>query len=135
MIGELPNQILLVILVTGIVALLIWWKQVGFRKLEKKSFWFIIPPLIYTIGLIVYSVVLGGNSDAGFLGTGNTKELLLVILATLMVGYTEETMFRGILFFGATTRFKAIWGTIITALIFGSMHFINLLGGRVLAGR
>ncbi len=127
LVAQLPNQIGLIILLTGIVALLIWWKQVGFRKHESKSLKFIIPPLLFTALFFTLGVVMGTASGTGFLGTTSSKQLLLVILVALMVGYTEETMFRGILFFGAISRFKAVWGAIISSLVFGSMHFINLL--------
>ncbi len=130
MVSELPNQIGLVILLTGIVAVLVWWKQVGFRKHENKSLKFMIPPLVYIAVLFIYGMVLGQSGSAGFLGTNSSKELMLLILTTLLVGYTEETMFRGILFHGATARFKAVWGTIISSLIFGTMHFINMFGGQ-----
>jgi membrane protease YdiL (CAAX protease family) len=47
-----------------------------------------------------------------------------------MVGYTEETMFRGILFFGSTERFTLLWGAIISAIIFGLFHYLNMIGGQ-----
>ena len=39
-------------------------------------------------------------------------------------------MFRGIVFFGASERFRVFWGAVLSAVIFGLFHFINLLGGQ-----
>jgi membrane protease YdiL (CAAX protease family) len=53
--------------------------------------------------------------------------LMIVIINTLMVGINEELMFRGILFYGASSSFgiwRAVW---ITAIIFGSVHILNSL--------
>ncbi|HBF35882.1 MAG TPA: hypothetical protein DDW50_01000 [Firmicutes bacterium] len=50
---------------------------------------------------------------------------MLVIVNTLMVGISEELMFRGILFHGASSSFgvwHAVW---ITAIIFGTVHTLN----------
>lgn len=129
MISELPNQIGLVVLVLGIVALLGWWKQVGFRKPHSKSLRFMIPPLLYIGLLLSVGTISGKSGGTGFLGTSSSKELILVALTTFLVGLTEETMFRGIIFHGATARFKTILGTIISSLIFGLLHFMNMLGG------
>ena len=55
------------------------------------------------------------------------KILMIVIINTLMVGINEELMFRGILFYGASSSFgiwRAVW---ITAIIFGSVHILNSL--------
>ncbi len=64
------------------------------------------------------------------MGTSSVRELVLVILVSLMVGYTEELMFRGILFHGATARFRAVAGAVVSSAIFGLFHFINLFGGQ-----
>ena len=126
MIAQLPNQIGLAMLLTAVVAILIWWRQVGFSKHERGSLKFIVPPLLLSCGYLVAAAVIG----QGFLGTSGVNQLLLVLLVTLLIGFTEELMFRGILFFGAESRFKALWGAIISAVIFGLFHFINLLGGQ-----
>ena len=132
MIAQIPNQIGLIILLTGIVALLIWWKPVGFSRHEKGSLKFILPPLLYSTILILFALTQRGDAT-GFLGTKGIQQLLLVILAVLMVGYTEELMFRGILFYGSVARFRELWGAIISAAIFGAFHFINLMAGQGMA--
>jgi len=60
-----------------------------------------------------------------YTGLPPTNVHILVIVNTLMVGISEELMFRGILFHGASSSF-GIWHAVwITAIIFGSIHALN----------
>jgi len=54
------------------------------------------------------------------------RVLMIVIINTLIVGISEELMFRSILFHGASSFgiWRAVW---ITAIIFGSVHILNSL--------
>jgi len=128
--AELPNQIALIIILTVIVAILQWWKPVGFTRQEKKSLRYIWPPLIYTFLYLIAGIFYGTQIDSGFFGASNVTKFIIALLTAFMVGYTEETMFRGILFFGMGSKYKAFWGTIISAVIFGLFHFINLIHGQ-----
>jgi membrane protease YdiL (CAAX protease family) len=50
---------------------------------------------------------------------------MYVVINTPMVGISEELMFRGILFHGASSSFR-IWRTAwITSIIFGARHVLN----------
>ena len=84
---------------------------------------------MFTAVFFALGVFMGMASGTGFLGTTSCKQLLMLILVVMMVGYTEATMFRGILLFGAKSRFRAVWGAIFSSRVFGSMHFINMLEG------
>jgi hypothetical protein len=133
LVAQIPNQIGLIILLTAIVALLVWWRQVGFSRHIRGSLKFILIPLALTGLILATGIVTNARSGMGFLGARSTRDLLQVVLVSLMVGYTEELMFRGILFHGATARFKPLLGAIISSLVFGLFHFINLLGGQGLS--
>jgi membrane protease YdiL (CAAX protease family) len=130
LVAQIPNQIGLIILLTAIVALLVWWRQVGFTRHSRGSLKFILLPLALTGLILATGIVTNARSGMGFLGASSTRDLLQVVLVSLMVGYTEELMFRGILFHGATARFRPLLGAIISSLVFGLFHFINLLGGQ-----
>ena len=131
--AQITNQIPLIIGLTAIVAILIWWRPVGFRRWEKGSLKFTLPPLLYSLAIISFAGVMSLKGGVpSWLGAGSLSSFLVIVLVTLMVGYTEELMFRGILFHGATARFRYIWGTIISSLLFGLLHFENLLGGQPL---
>jgi membrane protease YdiL (CAAX protease family) len=98
------------------VAVLGWWRQVGLRAAQPTSWrltWF--PFLLILILLAM----------AGVLGFPASTIVLFVLVNTLLVGISEELMTRGVLFYGALTRF-GIWSTIvIVSVLFGAMHLGN----------
>jgi uncharacterized protein len=59
--------------------------------------------------------------------------LLTEILAiTLMVGFVEETIFRGLML--NALKAHGLWkAAIITALLFGTTHALNVLAGKSIA--
>jgi membrane protease YdiL (CAAX protease family) len=62
-----------------------------------------------------------------FLGLPPIGTLLFVAANTALVGLSEEWMFRGVLFQGLRSRF-AIWPAIIlSSVLFGSVHILNVL--------
>jgi membrane protease YdiL (CAAX protease family) len=96
-----------------------WWDQVGWKgpndSRNLRLLW--LPALFLFIMLVI---VL-------FTGLPPIRILLIVIINTLMVGISEELMFRGVLFHGASSSFgiwRAVW---ITAIVFGSVHTLNSL--------
>ena len=53
------------------------------------------------------------------------KVLLIVLANSLLVGISEELMYRGILLYGARTRYS-LWASIwIVSLLFGLVHSLN----------
>lgn len=51
-----------------------------------------------------------------------------VIVNLLLIGLSEEAVFRGLLFFGASTRFGVRYSIWLTAGLFGLAHAFNGLG-------
>ncbi|OLV19280.1 hypothetical protein BOO71_0003268 [Deinococcus marmoris] len=52
----------------------------------------------------------------------------------LLVGFAEELMFRGILFEAFRTKLTPLLTVLVTALLFASVHLINLIHGASLQG-
>ena len=111
---------------TVIAALLItvmgWWKVVGFRSPDKPSdlLYFIVPFFPIVINLIP--------------GVEVTSLLLLteILSITLMVGFAEETIFRGLML--NALKAHGFWrAAIITSLLFGLTHAMNVLTGKSIA--
>lgn len=116
------NQIALGVLVAviflpGVITYLKWWKPVGWKGPDNlRDLRLLLPPALSL--LILLMIVL-------FTGLPSTGVLVFVVVNTLMVGISEELMFRGILFHGASSSFgtwRAVW---ITAILFGSVHTLN----------
>ncbi len=111
----------------GAVTYLNWWSQVGLKGLDTQQikaylesklhnlrfFW---PPALLLLFLLLFVF---------FTGLPPTRILIILIINTLMIGISEELMFRGILFHGASSSFgiwRAVW---ITTIIFGADHMLN----------
>jgi hypothetical protein len=111
------------IFVYGLAGALGWLKPV-FRETKPVRRWIWFIPIVFALA-IVAGVNYPGLSDKGL---GFTLALLL---ATQLVGWTEEGMFRGI---GVTTLRQynitegkvALWSSVI----FGAVHISNVIGGN-----
>ena len=105
------------VFLTGVITHLKWWPQVGWKGPDNlRDLRLLWPPALLLLFMLL--IVL-------FTGMRPTRVLMIVIINTLMVGISEELMFRGILFHGASSSFgiwRAVW---ITAIIFGSVHTLN----------
>lgn len=91
------------------------WKDIGFETPHSlvRVLWF---PSIY---LIVFTVAIF------WLGLPPLTTLLLVFVNTMMVGFSEEVMFRGVLFRASVERMP-IWPAILLNMVlFGGVHAFN----------
>ncbi len=111
------NVLVAMVFLTGVITLLKWWPQVGWKGPKNlQDLRLLLPPAVVLIFLLLTVI---------YTGLPPTRVLMLVIVNTLMIGISEELMFRGILFHGASSSFgiwRAVW---ITAIIFGSVHTLN----------
>ncbi len=101
----------------GVISYLKWWPQVAGKGPENlrdlRLLW--LPALVLFLLLLILL----------FTGLPPAQVLMFVIINTLLVGISEELMFRGILFHGASSSF-GIWRTVwITAVLFGLVHALN----------
>ncbi len=114
-------NITLTIMAVLLLSLMGWWRVVGFRRPAKSSdlLYFIVPLLPVAISLIA--------------GLEVKSVLLIQVLAiTLLVGFSEEAIFRGLML--NALKAQGIWkAAIITALLFGLSHSLNLLSGQNVA--
>ncbi len=113
--GELVE----IIFLTGVITYLGWWPKVGLKSPNNlRDLRLLWPPALSLLFMLM--IVLYTNLPS-------IRVLMIVIINTLMVGISEELMFRGILFYGASSSFgiwRAVW---ITTIIFGSVHILNSL--------
>ena len=103
------------------------WRDLKFVRPQP---WNILPiiwfPLIY---LMLFAAI------ALLSGPMNTSILPFVAVNTAIVGFSEEAMFRGILFQAFRKRFKLWHAIVMTTLLFGSVHVLNVFTtGNLLEG-
>jgi CAAX protease family protein len=100
-----------------------WWREAGFRLPAKPHYlWFFTVPCLPIILNIAFSGV-------GYPGMGR---LLLFLALALLVGFVEETYFRGMML--RALRIRGPWqAVIISSLFFGIVHLLNGAAGANLA--
>jgi len=69
----------------------------------------------------------GGNAEALVSGVGVLVLILMVIMMLIVVGPSEEIMFRGYMQRGLVRNLGEKWGILITAIIFASLHLVGLI--------
>ncbi|MFI7166805.1 type II CAAX prenyl endopeptidase Rce1 family protein [Rhodococcus erythropolis] len=108
------------VLVYAAVAYLRWWRPVWVDDRPVQR-WLIVVPILMVVSIVVVTDYQG-------LADHNLTFVLLLLLTSLLVGLTEETMFRGI----GVTCFRSngfsekkvgLWSTVI----FGLAHSTNLI--------
>jgi membrane protease YdiL (CAAX protease family) len=120
-------------LITGSVLVLFltilgWWKNIGFVRIKKGGVKFLLPILI--LALIILNVAwVMDESNKWFLGFNSPQQLLLLVVTMLMLGFVEEGLFRGVLFYGLSTKLTPLYTVTISAFIFGLFHFVNIFTG------
>jgi len=127
-ISQWQNQLVLCVLFILFVSSLGWWRKIGFRNINQGGLKFLLPPILLAILVLIFSN-MNAQSTHWFLGFDSLKQLISLMLVMLALGFTEETMFRGILFHGLETRFTPLVTVTCSAAVFGLFHFVNLLGG------
>lgn len=110
------------ILIAGLfllaVTLACGWKDIGFaRPRPARALWLLWFPSLYVV--LFLSVVT-------YMGWPQPQVLGFLAINTLLVGFSEELAFRGVLLRALLTRlpvWPAIW---ISVVAFGSVHVLNV---------
>lgn len=109
----------LTILVAIMLTLMGWWRTVGFRSAERKSdiLYFLIP------FIPAFTNFIPGVAVTSF------SYVLEVFVIMLMVGFVEESIFRGLML--SALKARGLWkAAVITTLLFGLTHALNSLTGK-----
>lgn len=135
--GEALGEFLARVLVSGLFLLLIlrlhWLALIGFTKKGRLRSWMLV------LAALVYSVFSGSYSLFGDFDISFQPPVLsgLITLKSLSIGLLEETVFRGIILFTLIDH----WGrslraltksVILSSLLFGSVHLLNIAAGKPL---
>lgn len=116
--NALANTVLSV-LAAGSLSALGWWGLVGFGRLGHASDLWHVAPLLLPVAI---------NLAFGFEITASAL-LLQLLAASLLIGFAEESIFRGLMLNALKAR--GPWtAAIVTTVLFGLSHSLNLLSGR-----
>jgi uncharacterized protein len=100
-----------------------WWREAGFRlPSNPRSLWLFTVPCLP----IILNIAFFGVSNPGI------ERLLLFLAIALIVGFVEETYFRGMILRAILIR--GPWqAVIVSSLFFGILHLLNGAAGANLA--
>ncbi len=107
------------VLAAGLLGALGWWRVVGFRRAATpRDLLWVLPLLLPVLLNLVVGLEFGGLLL--------TFELLLI---ALLIGFAEETIYRGLMLNALKAR--GHWtAAIVTSVLFGVSHSLNLLSGK-----
>jgi membrane protease YdiL (CAAX protease family) len=109
----------LTIIVAALLTGMGWWRKIGFRAPDRRA------DLLYFLVPFIPMLV---NFIPG-LETTSPRYVAQVFAIALMVGFVEEAIFRGLML--QALKARGLWqAAIVTALLFGLTHALNVLTGK-----
>lgn len=116
------------VVLTGIALWSGWWKDLWRDKYYIKDHMWM------HIFLALFMVAVVANFLVGRIGTLDHTYILITLVATVLVGYSEELLTRGLLVRGTRgSGFSEVKVFYIVIIVFGFMHGINFINGQPLA--
>ncbi len=100
------------------------YKKLTLGKMFQKfqfTFW-LVPIVLVVLGAFIVAVTQSDFSKNQFL-------ILTVVVTTLLVGVSEELIFRGIVLPSFLEKRIVLIAVLISATAFSSLHAVNILGG------
>lgn len=118
----LPVQIVLVGLCFYTVRQHTHWPGIGFGRIRWAALFWLLPSI-----LLMWVMI---NDVAAFFSLQVVAEigalsLGVLILVPILIGFSEEVMFRGILLRGAMVRLSQVSAMVLSAGLFALMHAIS----------
>lgn len=102
------------------------WQAIGFRSLDRKQLLWFLPAIAVLIAMWV--VFLSGLARVS-LSAAQWQSFALVGFTTLLVGFGEEIMYRGIVLHAFLTTRRVRWAMLVSSIAFSLLHAVNVFGG------
>ena len=102
------------------------WRAIGFRTLDRQQLLWFLPLIVVLIAMWV--VFLSGLAQTS-LSAAQWQSFALVGFTTLLVGFGEEIMYRGIVLHAFLTTGRVRWAMFVSAIAFSLLHAVNVFGG------
>jgi len=125
--GMFSEELIVTLVLVVFLSAIGWWRKTGFQRIEKGGLKFLVPPILFA--LVLHQVLtLMAPEDHGLFGFISAQQFFIAVVTVLLLGFNEEMVFRGITYYGFSTRVHPIQAVIIAAVIFGLFHYVNMLG-------
>jgi membrane protease YdiL (CAAX protease family) len=114
-----------------LIAFLLWagwdWVFKDPQRLPMYGFLW-VPIALFAVGIVVHLAVADW-------GDAPTDLLLAILAAGVLVGFAEETLFRGVILRSLRTNLRPeAWVMLISSLWFGFFHLTNIVNGSPAPG-
>lgn len=117
---DLPILLLNAIFAVILISVMRWWSETGFNSPSHwKNLHFLIIPLALLIGPTLFLQPQLPTPD----------RIIVLIIVTLLIGFQEEAIFRGVLLRTFMPR-GTMQAVLISAAMFGIIHANSFLVGR-----
>jgi len=117
---DLPMLLLNAVFATILIGVMRWWKETGFTAPSQwKNLRFLIIPLVLLVGPTLF---LQPQFPP-------LNRAVILVIVTLLIGFQEEAIFRGVLLRTFMPR-GALQAVLISAALFGLIHVNSFLVGR-----
>ena len=104
-----------------------WWNELWRDKYHIKDHGWM------HIFLVMFIVAISMNFLVGHIGSLRPTYILVTLMATILVGYSEELLTRGLLVCGARgSGYSEVKVFYIVMIVFGFIHGINFINGQSL---
>lgn len=102
-----------------------WWAEIWRDKYHIKNHGWM------HIFLVLFIIAISMNFFVGHIHSLSHSYILVSFMATILVGYSEELLTRGLLVFGARgSGFSEVKVFYIVMIVFGFVHGINFINGQ-----
>jgi membrane protease YdiL (CAAX protease family) len=117
---DLPMLLLNAIFAAILIGVMRWWNETGFNTPSQwKNLRFLIVPIVLLIGPTLF---LQPQLPP-------LNRAIILVIVTLLIGFQEEAIFRGVLLRAFMPR-GTMQAVLISAVLFGVIHVNSFLVGR-----
>ena len=110
------------------------WEEIGLTSyIEKKDLFWTLPYVIVLI-FMVKKFIGGFYNNMNSYNLGTYMFVLLTFIGTVMAGFCEEVIFRGILLNSFKSEKSIVWSMLISSVGFSIVHITTVvMGNSILA--
>lgn len=126
--SQLRFEALLAVCAIGLVLVMGWAYAARMNRLpEPGALWWLTPPLALSALIAMWAFSSGAPIPAAYF-------LYTTAALVVLVGVFEEIVFRGMLLSALETRMNLIAAVLLSSLLFGVTHYVNLFQGQSFSG-
>lgn len=128
--GGVVFQAILSVFLIAVMLALGWRHLTAFANpLDSQGWRAFLAIAIYPAAGLFYTITLI-NADPG--GDAARDIIMVVLVLNVLVGLSEELLFRGFLFGALRQKHRLITAILLSSLAFGLIHFVNAVSGQSL---